>query len=335
MAKVSWGIISTARIGTDKVIPAMQLASNVDVKAIASRNLETAKKTAAKLGIREVSPSYEELINRKDIDAVYIPLPNHLHVEWSIKALRAGKHVLCEKPIARNAAEAELLLHEAEKFPGLKMMEAFMYRFHPQTSAVLELIRDGAIGEVRNVQTMFSYYNDNPKDVRNQADIGGGGLLDIGCYCISYSRLVFEGEPLRACATVEYDPGLKVDRLVSAVIEFPKGNATFTCSTQLPNSQHAKIIGTRGIIELPVPFTPLPDRSSRIIFTAGPKDEEMTIAPANHYTLQGESFSKAILEHLPVPTPLIDGIANMRVIDAVFESSRTGRWAEIRQERRS
>jgi len=213
-------------------------------------------------------------------------------------------------------------------------MEAFMYRFHPQTSAVLELIRDGAIGDVRNVQTMFSYYNDNPKDVRNQADIGGGGLLDIGCYCISYTRLVFGEEPLRACATVEYDPRLKIDRLVSAAMEFSRGSATFTCSTQLPNAQHAKIFGTRGIIEVPIPFTPPPDRASRIIFTAGPKEEEMTFSPVNHYTLQGESFSKAILEQLPVPTPLSDGIANMRVIDAVFESSRTGKWVEIPQGRR-
>ena len=334
MKQISWGVISTARIGTEKVIPAMQMASNLTVTAIGSRNLDSAKKAATTLGIMHAFGSYEEVVNRTDIDAVYIPLPNHLHVEWSIKAIRAGKHVLCEKPIGRNAEEARVVMREAQLHPELKVMEAFMYRFHPQTAALLELINEGAIGDVRNVQTMFSYYNVNPKDVRNQADIGGGGLLDIGCYCISYSRLLFGEEPLRVSATIEYDPALKVDRLVSAAIEFSKGSATFTCSTQLPNSQHAKIIGTRGIIDAPIPFTPPPDRPSRLIVASGPQEEVIAIEPANHYTLQGEAFSKSILDKTPVPTPFSDAIANMKVIDAIFESSRTGRWVSISPEGR-
>jgi predicted dehydrogenase len=329
MAKVSWGILSTAKIGTEKVIPAMQLGKQLEIAAIASRNLEFAQRAAKKLGIPQAYGSYEELLGQKDIEAVYIPLPNHLHVEWAVKALRAGKHVLCEKPIGMNAKDAEVLLREARKFPKLKVMEAFMYRVHPQTTATREMIRGGAIGDVRNVHTMFSYYNDNPKDIRNQPDIGGGGLLDIGCYCISLSRFLFDSEPKRVCGTVEYDPALKTDRLVSAVMEFAGGSSTFSCSTQMANCQYAKVIGTRGIIEVAAPFTPSPDQPSKIICFTGGKREEVSIEQCNHYTIQGDLFSKAILDGTPVPTPLEDGIANMRVIDGIFESSRTGSWVEI------
>jgi predicted dehydrogenase len=329
MAKVFWGVLSTAKIGTEKVIPAMQLGKHVEITAIASRKLETAQRTAKKLGIPNAYGSYEELLSRKEIEAIYIPLPNHLHVEWAVKALRAGKHVLCEKPIGMNAKDAEVLLREARKFPKLKVMEAFMYRMHPQTLATRDLIKGGAIGDVRNIHTMFSYYNDNPKDIRNQRDIGGGGLLDIGCYCISLSRYFFESEPKRVCGTVEYDPALKTDRLVSAVMEFEKGSSTFSCSTQMANHQYAKILGTRGMIDLAMPFTPAPDQPSKIVCLNGPKKEEVSIGQCNHYTIQGDLFSKAILDDTPVPTPLEDGVANMRVIDGIFASSRKGTWVKL------
>jgi predicted dehydrogenase len=329
MAKVSWGILSTARIGTDKVIPAMQLGEHSAITAIASRDIETARRAAKKLGIPQAYGSYEELLGRSEIEAVYIPLPNHLHVEWTLKALKAGKHVLCEKPIGMSLREAEVLHREAKKFPKLKLMEAFMYRHHPQTIMTRDLIKDGAIGDVRSIHTMFSYYNDNPKDIRNQPDIGGGALLDIGCYCISISRFLFDAEPKRVCGAVEYDPELKTDRLVSAVLEFEKGSSIFTCSTQMVNFQYAKVFGTRGIIEMEMPFTPSFDTPSKIICQTGPKREEISFDPCNQYTIQGDLFSKAILENTAVPTPIEDGVANMRVVDGIFDSSRKGSWIEI------
>ncbi len=329
MRKVSWGVLSTANIGIEKVIPAMQQGKNLEISAIASRSLESAQRAAKKLGIPQAYGSYEELLGRKDIDAVYIPLPNHLHVEWAMKALQAGKHVLCEKPIAMNAKDADVLLQESRKYPKLKVMEAFMYRVHPQTLAAREMIKGGAIGAVRNIHTMFSYYNDNPKDIRNQSGIGGGGLLDIGCYCISLSRYFFDSEPKRVCGTVEYDPVLKTDRLVSAAMEFAGGSSTFSCSTQMANHQYAKIIGTRGIIDLPAPFTPSPYQPSKIVCLTGSTREEITIEPCNHYTVQGDLFSNAILNDSPVSTPLEDSVANLKVIDGIFESSRTGAWVNI------
>ena len=328
-AKVSWGILSTAKIGTQKVIPAMQLGRRTNIVAIASRSPERSKEAAKGLGIPVALGSYEELLARKDIDAVYIPLPNHLHVEWSIKALKAGKHVLCEKPIAMNASEAARLLRESKKFPALKIMEAFMYKHHPQTLAARDLVTKGVIGELRNVNAHFSYFNVNPEDIRNKADIGGGGLLDIGCYCISISRYLFDAEPVRVFGTVEYDRVMKVDRLVTGLLEFPKGSATVTCSTQMANFQFTKAFGTKGSIELEPSFTPMPDRPALLVYAVAGERKELKFDPCDHYTLQGDAFSEAILENHPVPTSLEDAVANMRVIDAIFESGKTGRWITI------
>lgn len=329
MAKVSWGVLSTANIGTAKVIPAMQKGNYTKVNAIASRDLGKAKQTAKSLGIPKAYGSYQELLADKEIDAIYIPLPNHLHVEWSIKSLETGKHVLCEKPIGMNYNDAIRLQNEIKKYPGLKVMEAFMYRHHPQTISTKKLIADGSIGELRNIHTMFTYYNANPKDIRNQADIGGGGLLDIGCYCISISRYLYDSEPNRVCATIEYDPKLKIDRLVSAVLEFEKGNSVFTCSTQLTSHQYAKVLGTKGKMELETPFTPMPEDSTKIILQAGEKTDEIIFEPCDQYTIQGDMFSQAILNNTSVFTPFEDALANMRVIDKIIESSKTGTWVEV------
>ncbi len=307
----------------------MQAGQFSHVAAIASRDIDKAHRAAKKLGIPKAYGSYEELLADPAIDAVYIPLPNHLHVEWSLKAMRAGKHVLCEKPLAMNSRDAELLANESKKMPKIKLMEAFMYRHHPQTIRIKSMIDNGIIGDVRAIHSMFTYFNDNPKDVRNQADIGGGGLLDIGCYCISLTRFLFGSEPLRACGTAEYDPKLKIDRLVSAVLEFAAGSSTFTCSTQLPNHQYAKVFGTRGIIEIETPFTPNPERPSIVVCETGPARDEIIIDPCNHYTVQGDLFSVAILNNGPIPTPIEDGVANMKVIDRIFESSRNGTWMNL------
>jgi predicted dehydrogenase len=327
--KISWGVLSTARIGLDKVIPAMQKGKYSEINAIASREIVTAQKAAKKLGIPKAYGSYEAILNDKEIDAVYISLPNHLHVEWTIKSLKAGKHVLCEKPLGLDFKEVVYLKKKAGSFPSLKVMEAFMYRHHPQWRKVKELISKGKIGQLKTVQAIFSYYNDNPADIRNQADIGGGGLLDIGCYCISVSRLLFNNEPGQVCGSIEYDPKLKTDRLVSGVLQFDNGTSTFTCSTQLTNHQHVSVFGTQGRIEIETPFTPLPNQSSKILLYKGGKIKEIVFKPCNQYTIQGDLFSQAILNDSDVPTPLEDGVANMKVIDGVLKSSERKAWINL------
>jgi predicted dehydrogenase len=328
MSKISWGVLSTARIGLEKVIPAMQRGKYSEITAIASRDPGRAKKAAKKLGIPRAYGSYEELLADQEIAAVYIPLPNHLHVEWTIKSLEAGKHVLVEKPLGMNLKEVERLLERIKSFPKLKVMEAFMYRFHPQWKKVRELI-DGRIGNLRWIHSTFSYYNVNPMDIRNQADIGGGGLLDIGCYCISLSRFLFRSEPRRVCGSIEYDPKMRIDRLASAVLEFGNGISTFACSTQLANHQRGEVFGTRGRIEIEYPFTPPQHTSTKLIHREGESTREFVFEGCDQYKLQGDIFSRAILEDLAVPTPIEDGVANMRVIDRIIESSRKGAWVQV------
>lgn len=329
MTKVSWGIISTARIGLDKVIPAMQKGKYSVINAISSRDFERAKKAAKELDIPKAYGSYEELLADNEIDAVYISLPNHLHVEWTIKSLQAGKHVLCEKPITLNYKDAQYLQETAKKYPDLKLMEAFMYRHHPQWQKIKELIKAGEIGELKSTNAVFTYHNVNPADIRNQADIGGGALLDIGCYCISVSRFLFEDEPKRISGTIEYDPKMKIDRLVSGVLKFENGTSTFTCSTQINFYAKVEILGTHGRIEIEKPFTPEPDKPSKIILNNASGTMEFITEPINQYTIQGDLFSQSILNNTDVPTSFEDAIANMRVIDGIFESSKNNTWIEL------
>jgi predicted dehydrogenase len=329
MKKVRWGILSTANIGVKKVIPAMQSSQYCDIVAIASRHLEKAKNAANRLGIPQAYGSYEELLKRSDIDAVYNPLPNYLHVPWSIKALQAGKHVLCEKPIGLSSAEAQELLAEAQKHPELKIMEAFMYRFHPQWQRTQQLVNDGGIGELRTIHSFFSYYNVDPGNIRNMAEIGGGGLMDIGCYCISLARFIFAAEPQRVSGIIEYDSQFQVDRLTSGMLEFSKGTSTFTCSTQLTPYQRVNIFGTKGRIEIEIPFNAPPDQPCKIWHQFGTKTKEIVFDICDQYTIQGDLFSLAVLNDAAVPTPLEDAVANMQAIEAVIESAEQGKWINL------
>jgi len=324
--KIRWGILSTAKIGTGKVIPAMQRGTHCEITAIASRDLERAKATATNLGIPKAYGSYEELLTDPDIDAVYNPMPNHLHVPWSIKALQAGKHVLCEKPIALTSAEAQTLVDEAQRHPHLKVMEAFMYRHHPQWRLAKRLVSEGKIGQLRTIDSFFSYYLDDPDNVRNQADIGGGGLMDIGCYNISLSRFIFAAEPQRVLGTIEFDPVFKTDNLASGVLDFGVGTSTFTCSTKLTPYQRVNIFGTTGRIEIEIPFNAPPDRPCRVWHQQGSTLEEIVLDTCDQYTLQGDLFARAILDDTPVPTPIADGVANMKVIEAIFASAQRNAW---------
>jgi predicted dehydrogenase len=327
--KVRWGVLSTAKIGTQKVIPAMQAGQYCAVTAIASRDPEKARQTASQLGIPKAYSSYEELLTDPEVDAVYNPLPNHLHVPWSIKALEAGKHVLCEKPIALTAAEAQDLLDAAHEHPQLKVMEAFMYRHHPQWQRTQQLVAQGEIGDLRTIQSFFSYYNVDPNNIRNLAGMGGGGLMDIGCYCISLSRFIFDGEPHRVSGIVEYDPGFQVDRLVSAVLDFGRGTATFTCATQLSPYQRVNIFGTEGRVEIEIPFNAPTDRPCRMWHQHGSETDEILLDVCNQYTIQGDLFSQAVLNDTDVPTPLEDAVANMKVIEAIVRSAESGTWVEV------
>ncbi len=326
--KLRWGVLSTARIGLNKVIPAMQLGQFCTVDAIASRDLAKAREVAGRLVIARAHGSYEALLADPEIDAVYIPLPNHMHVPWTIKAAEAGKHVLCEKPIALNAAEAETLVAVRDR-TGVKIGEAFMVDCHPQWLRVRELFAEGRIGELRSMTGFFSYYNVDLANIRNKAELGGGALMDIGCYMVHAARFGFQAQPTRVVASIDRDPRMKTDRLTSAILEFATGQAIFTCSTQLSPYQRINYLGTKGRIEVGIPVNAAPDKPAHIFVEGGGELTPETFDIRDQYTLQGDAFSRAVLEGGDVPVSVEDAIANMQVIDAIFRSGETGNWETV------
>jgi predicted dehydrogenase len=327
--KVRWGILGTAIIAIEDVIPAMQKSEYCQIHGIASRVLTKAQDVAMQFGIPKAYGTYDELLDDDDIDAIYIPLPNHMHVPWSIKALEAGKHILCEKPIGLNAQEAKKLLEQSRKYPTLKIMEAFMYRHHPQWQKARELVKNGKIGELKTIQSSFSYINDDPYHICNKSEMGGGGLLDIGCYNISLSRFIFDSEPLRVCSKIEYHSEFKVDHIAAGILEFNGGSSSFFCSLQIPSYQNVNIFGSEGRIEINMPFNPLPDKPCKIRHEYDGHTEEINIKACDQYRIQGDLFSQAILNDTAVPTPLEDAMANMMVIDKLIESNKSGKWTNI------
>lgn len=331
--KLRWGVLSTASIGTKKVIPGMQRSQHCAINAIASRDLTRARQAADQLNIPTAYGSYDELLADPDIDAIYNPLPNDLHLPWTIMAAEAGKHVLCEKPLTLSVAEAETLLAVRDR-TGVQIGEAFMIRSTAQWLRLRELIDQGRIGQIRSIIGVFSYFNDDPANIRNQMESGGGALLDIGCYLIHASRYAFAQEPTRVVALVDRDSRMRVDRLTSAILDFPAGQSVFTCSTQLVPYQRVQFLGTHGRIEIEIPFNAPPDRPTRLFLDEGGDlfgaDLTTEIFPtADQYTLQGEAFSLAVLENRSVPVPIEEAIKNLRVIEAVFSSGRTGLWENV------
>jgi predicted dehydrogenase len=337
MKRVRWGVLGVAKIATEKVIPAMQRGELCEIVAIASRDRAKADEAAKRLRIPQPYGSYEELLADAEVEAIYNPLPNHLHVPWSIRALDAGKHVLCEKPIALSVPEAETLVAAGRRHPRLKLMEAFMYRLHPQWLLAKRLVDEGRIGQLRTIATVFSYFNRDAANVRNQAEIGGGAMLDIGCYAVSLSRFLFAAEPRRVVSTVEFDPDFRTDRLASAVMEFDRGTSVFTVSTQLMPYQRVQILGTEGRVEIEIPFNAPPDQPCRVWHATTQAAaqstafgaQEIALAVCNQYTIQGDAFSRAVLDDAPVPTPIEDAVANLRVIEAVLRSAKEGGWARV------
>ncbi len=328
--RVRWGVLGTAHIAVSRVIPAMQQSDRCEVLAIASRELPRARAAAAQLGIPCALGSYEELLADPEIEAVYIPLPNHLHVPWSIRAVEAGKHVLCEKPIGLSASEVADLVVARDR-AGVLVAEAFMVRTHPQWLAVRELIAEGRIGDLRAVTCEFSYFKTDPDNIRNRADFGGGGLMDIGCYAVNLSRWLFDAEPEEVIADADRDPELGIDRLMSGIMRFGTGHATFTCGTQLVPHQRMQIFGTTGRIEVEIPFNAPPDRAARIVVDDG-RDlfgggaEVIELPAVDQFTLQADRLADAIRGVHPVPVPLEDAIANMAVMDALARSADSRQW---------
>ena len=326
MSVLRWGILSTADIAVKKVIPGMRTASRADVLAIASRDRERAEATARQLGIPRAYGSYEELLADPDIDAVYIPLPNHLHAAWTIAAARAGKHVLCEKPLGMSAAEAQEMV-DACRGAGIVMMEAFMYRQHPSWVAVRDIVASGRIGRLQAIDSWFSYFLDDPVNIRNIREFGGGALYDIGCYTVNLSRMLFDDEPVSVAASIVRDPVSGVDILTCGLLTFPAGTATFTCATQVEPDQRVHIYGTAGRLEVEIPFNIPPDRPSRVFVTAGgdppvaPATETMEFAAADPYGVQADEFAAAVLDGAPLPIPGDDSVANLRVIERLFAAA--------------
>jgi predicted dehydrogenase len=322
--KVRWGILSTANIALKKVIPAMQRSSWCEITSIASRDLSRAREAANALNIRKAYGSYEELLADESIEVVYNPLPNHLHVPWTLRAAEARKHVLCEKPVALNAEETRALIDARDRY-GIRIQEAFMVRTHPQWLETRRLIRSGRIGTLRSITCFFSYFNPDPENIRNQLGLGGGALMDIGCYPITMSRFMFEAEPRRVLGLIERDPVFGTDTLTSAILDFEQGHSTFTCSTRLAPYQRMIFHGTEGQIEVLIPFNAPNDRPTQIILD----EETLEIPVCDQYEIQGTLFSRALRENREQPIPLEDAINNMTVIDAVFRSAANRQWEDL------
>ena len=328
MTALRWGVLSTAAIARTKVIPGLRRSVRGEVVAIASRDAVLAGRVASQLDIPTAHGSYEALLADPTVDAVYIPLPNHLHAEWTIAAVRAGKHVLCEKPLATTSADAERMVAAADG-AGVLLMEAFMYRHHPSWVAARRLVAEGRIGRLVAVHSWFSYFNEDPTNIRNLLEAGGGALLDIGCYCVNLSRMLFAGEPVGVQGSVRRDPLNGTDVVTAAVLDFADGIASFGCSTRAEDDQRVDIYGTTGRISIEIPFNIPPDRPTRIFVTAGgdppvaPNTETLTFAPADPYAAEADRFAEAVLDGRAVPVPPTDAIANLRVIESIFDAANT------------
>ncbi|GIL00470.1 MAG: deoxyfructose oxidoreductase [Alphaproteobacteria bacterium] len=330
--RLRWGILSTANIGRTKVIPGIKASPSSQVVAIASRDRARAGEVASELGIERAYGSYEELIADGEVDAIYNPLPNHLHVDYTLAAARAGKHVLCEKPIALSVREAERL---RECPANVTVAEAFMVRYHPQWLRVREIVRSGELGEARAVRAVFSYVNMDADDVRNKPEIGGGAILDIGCYPVTGGRFFFEAEPKRVVALIDRCPRFGTDRQASVIADFGEGRQlAFTVSTQLVGHQSIEIIGTRARAEIVVPFNAPQGEATAVLVDEGLSFDghlarREVIAPCDQYAEQAEAFARSVLTGKPLPWGIDDAIASMRVLDAIFESERAGGWVTV------
>jgi predicted dehydrogenase len=328
--KIRFGVLGAAKIALRKVIPAMQLSEETEVAAIASREITKAREAASALGVAKAYGSYEDLLADPDIDAIYNPLPNHLHVKWSVAAAAAGKHLLCEKPLGLNVQEVRELIAARDRY-RIVAAEAFMIRCHPQWLRAKEIVDSGEIGELRSIIGAFSYFNDDPANIRNKADLGGGGLMDIGCYPIHASRYLFGDNPRNVCSRIERHAEFGTDILTSAILNFSNGHCIFTCSTQMSPYQRMQLIGTKGRVEIEIPFNAPPDAPTRILVDLGGALDGSSVrveefAACDQYRLQGDAFARAVRGEESVPVPLEDSLSNMQVVEAILRADAFGRW---------
>lgn len=330
MEPMRWGVLGVANIAVNRVIPPIQTNGNCRVTAIASRTLDRAQKAAADLGIEKAYGSYEELLADPDIDAIYNPLPNNFHVDWSVRAAEAGKHVLCEKPLGMDATEVDKLI-EARDRTGKYIQEAFMVWTHPQWVKAKQLVSDGRIGELKAIQVLFGYNNTDPENIRNIVETGGGAMYDIGCYAILASRFISDLEPERVVARIDLDPAFGTDRLASAMLDYGSFQAAFICSTQMVPYQRVQIFGTKGRIEIQIPFNALVESPNKILLDSGSDlsgggIETIEIPTCDQYGIMAREFANAVNAGTPQPLSLEASKANMAVIDAVFRSGKTNNW---------
>ncbi|MCY4170114.1 MAG: Gfo/Idh/MocA family oxidoreductase [Bacteroidetes bacterium] len=325
--QLRWGVLSCARIAQNHVIPAIQDSQHGTVVAIASREIALANKVAESHQIPVVCHSYDEVINLSTVDAIYIPLPNHLHVQWSIDAVEAGKHVLCEKPFGLSEHDLSPLITLSKKYPDIMIAEAFMYRYHPQWRYTFEAVKSKQIGELQSAHIHFSYDNKDPDNIRNKLDFGGGGLMDIGCYGISVARWLFDAEPMRVCALMERHSEFKTDILSSIILDFPTGSATVVCATQMQRFQHVSLVGTKGRMILGAPFNISPDTEAHIeLQMDNTRNRTIEIPPSNQFSLQFDAFAADVIQRELFSTPLSDSQRNMHIIDACFKSAESNAW---------
>ena len=324
--KLRWGILSTAKIARRAVIPAIQQSNNGIVAAIASRDANTAQEAAHALNIPRAFASYEAMLESPDIDAVYIPLPNHLHKEWTIRAAQHGKHILCEKPFALNVSEVDEMIAAAKQHRVL-LMEAFMYRFHPQFARARELIAAGAIGKVQVIRSAFCYTMNRPNDIRAKKEMGGGALMDVGCYCVNMARLIAGTEPQRVQATMIQRPSDDVDDAFAGILYFPNDVlGIFDCSFRTDYTEWLQIQGTAGRLDIPRPIKPV--APTEIILRTGEKSDAfatstiISVPAANHYQLMVEHFADAVLNGTPLQYPPELDRNNMVVMDALFQAAK-------------
>ncbi len=328
--KVRFGILGTAIIARESMIAALHASSLCEPVALASRDPEKAREWASRTDVPKYYSSYEKLLEDPQVEAVYIPLPNHLHLPWTLKALKAGKHVLCEKPLTTHVEEALLLLEELSLHPGLKVMEGGMYRFHPQWQTARKMVLEGSLGKLRNVVSLFAFYDDDPRSIVNRKDYGGGALLDIGYYNVSLARFLFDEEPLSVMGEVSYDASSGIDITSTGVMRFTGGTSAFTCSIRMNDEQHVRILGEKGTLVMERPFNPSPDQVQQLLLITSEGNREIRIPPADQYARMADAFARAILENKPVPLPLEDAVNNLRVLAAVPESAKEGKRILLR-----
>jgi predicted dehydrogenase len=326
MEPVRWGIVGAARIALEKVISGMKKSPLCDIRAIASRSQAKADEAARKAGIPKAYGSYEALLADPEIEAVYIPLPNHLHVPLTLQAARAGKHVLCEKPIALDTTDA-LQLRALPK--GIVFQEAFMVRHHPQWQRARALVREGAIGTVKAIIAAFTFDHLPPGDIRYDPAMGGGGLWDVGCYPVTVARFIYGCEPVRATASVERAGEGGVDVMANGLVYFGRNRTlTFLCGMIAGPTQFVRILGTDGSIEVPLPYYDNLEPADHLIVDSFGKITRESL-PADAYQCQGEAFSRAVRGETTLEWGVEDAIGTMKTLDSLAKSAASGVWEAI------